>query len=265
MAKIYWSVVQGSAQWFALRSGVPTASLFHKVMTPKTFKPSEQRRAYQCQLIAEKLLNWQAESLDTIRHIEEGRANEPLAMGQLNVLTGTRSDKVGFVTSNDGRFGASPDRAIGGNPRVDVEEGSLSVVIEAKSPTVPKQMEYLLLGDNDAYRCQRQGQLYVAEADKAIFFSFNPRMPEYFVEDGRDEPFIRKLADCLERFHDELLEMTERAVSLGSWEAFPAIAAPAEAEHADNIRRDPLTTEQEMAALIEREMEPGELHRMGSG
>lgn len=257
MSKIYWKVTQGSAEWFRLRSGVPTASCFDQVMTPKTLKPSEARKKYACRLIAERLLNWQAESLETIRHIEEGRANEPLAIGQLNVLTGARSERVGFVTTNDGRFGASPDRAIGGHPNVSVEDGSLSVVIEAKCPTVPKQMEYLLLGDNDAYRCQQQGQLYVAEADKAIFFSFNPRMPEHFVEDGRDEDFIAKLADCLERFHDELSEMMERARQLGTWEAYEMVTTPAEAEHGDNIRRDPLTSEEELAALIEREMLPG--------
>lgn len=235
MARIYWTIEQGTAAWFKLRAGIPTASCFDQIITPKTLKPSEQRRKYACRLIAERLLSWQAEDLNTIRHIEEGRANEPLAMGQLAVLTGQNSERVGFITSNDGRFGASPDRAIGGNPKIagGIEEGSLSITIEAKCPTVPKQMEYLLLGDNEAYRCQRQGHIYVAEADKAIFYSFNPRMPEHFVEDARDDAFIAKLADCLERFHDELSEMLDRARSLGTWEAYAEMLTPVEAERGE--------------------------------
>jgi hypothetical protein len=240
MPRIYWKIEQGTAAWFQLRAGIPTASCFAQIMTPKTLKPSEQRHRYACRLIAERLLNWQAESLDTIRHIEEGRANEPLAMGQLAVLTGAAIHKVGFITTDDGRFGASPDRAIGGNPSLDIEEGSLPVVVETKCPTIPKQMEYLLMGDNADYRCQRQGQLYVAEADKAIFYSFNPRMPEYLIEDGRDDEFIAKLADCLERFHDELSEMMDRARSLGTWEAYAAMVTPAEAEHGE-LAHDPVS------------------------
>lgn len=254
MSIIYWTVPQGSTAWFNLRAGVPTASRFSDIMTPKTMKPAEARWKYACRLIAEKLLNWQAESLDMIRHIEEGRANEPLAIGQLNVLTGTVSQKVGFVTSNDGRFGASPDRAMGGNPKIagGIEEGSLQTVIETKCPTIPKQMEYLLLGDDGAYRCQRQGQLLVAEADKAIFFSFNPQMPEHLVEDGRDEAFLVKLSDCLERFHDELSEMTERAKSLGTWEAYASIMTPATAELGGAMRQAP----DDLADFLDRDIFP---------
>lgn len=266
MAKIYWKVQQGTAQWFKLRSGIPTASCFNKIITQKRMEAASARRKYACQLIAERLLNYQAESLEQVRHIEEGRMNEPLAVGQLQATYDLVTHKVGFVTSNDGRFGASPDRAIGGNPDVagGIEDGSLPTVLEVKSPTIVKQFEYLLLDGEEGYRAQVQGQLLVAEADKAIFYSYNPRMPAFLLESGRDEVFIKKLSDSLERFSDELEALTLRAKELGGYEAFAEMLPPVDAERGDGIRRDPLASEEELAAILEQPMRDDEMHRMGA-
>jgi len=226
MARFYWDLQQGSAQWFALRSGIPTASEFASIITPAKMQMAEARHKYACRLIAEKLMNWQAESLEAVRHIEEGRENEPLAVAQLEFTTGLETRPLGFATTDDGRFGASPDRAAD----VAADMSSIGTTIEVKSPQIPTQMQYLLLGHNEAYRCQVQGQLFVAEADKAIFYAYNPRMPAYTVESGRDEPFIAKLRDALERFSDELAGYLERAKSLGMFQAFPQVMTPADAE-----------------------------------
>ena len=213
-------VEQGSAAWFRLRSGIPTASEFANILTPKKQELAAGRHKYACRLIAERLLRWQSESLDMIKHIEEGKLKEPAAVEQLEFVTGLETRKVGFITSDDGRFGASPDRLARGN----------GITLEVKCPTIPTQMQYLLLGHDDAYICQVQGQLWVAEADKAIFYSYHERTPAYMVETGRNEPFIRKLSDALEQFSDELEELTEKAKSLGVFQAFAEVATPADAE-----------------------------------
>lgn len=227
-------VTQGTAEWYALRMGIPTASEFDKIITPGTQKPSASRFKYASRLIAERLLRWQADSLDDIEHIAEGKRKEPDAVEQLELATGLETRPCGFLTTDDGRFGASPDR-LGKTGRVTVE---------CKSPTVPKQFEYLLLGHDDAYRCQVQGQLFVAEADKAYFYSYHERTPGYLVETGRDEMFIAKLADALERFHDEMLLMLEKAQSLGLFLPYPAVMTPADvadtARDAANDSRDAL-------------------------
>jgi hypothetical protein len=59
MSKIY-RCEQGSMDWYRLRMGIPTASQFHKIVTPGG-KLSEQRHAYMYRLIAERLL---MESMD---------------------------------------------------------------------------------------------------------------------------------------------------------------------------------------------------------
>lgn len=245
MAVFSWDVKQGTADWYKLRSGIPTASEFHHILTPKKMELSASRRPYQCRLVAERLLRWQAESLDKIQQIENGKFMEPFAIAQLEEIEEFETRKVGFVRTNDLRFGASPDRVAG----VAADLAQVGIVIESKCPTIPKQFEYLLLGHEDAYRCQVQGQLYVAEADKAIFYAYCPRTPAYKVETGRDEPFIKKLAGALEQFSDELEEMTERARRLGAFQAFADLVTPAEAEYGEQMYRP--ATDAEIQHLID--------------
>src|SRR6478609_9609842 len=70
-------VAQRSPEWHALRLGKPTASEFHKIITPKTGKLSAQARKFACRLIAERLLNEPLDLLDGIEAIERGKAMEP--------------------------------------------------------------------------------------------------------------------------------------------------------------------------------------------
>jgi hypothetical protein len=198
--------------------------MFDSVLTPKTEKLSESRHKYACRLIAERLLNWQADSLDKIAHIQAGKDNEPIAVARLELIHDIETKPVGFIQTSDGRFGASPDRVVMSGDRVQN-------TIEVKCPTIPIQFEYLLFGHGAGYRCQVQGQLWIAEADKALFLSYNERTPDYMVETGRDESFIKKLHDALEQFSDELCALEEKARSLGAYQAFAQILAPVDAEY----------------------------------
>ena len=252
MAQFYWDVKQGTAEWYKLRSGIPTASEFHHIMTPAKRKPSESRKKYGVRLVLERLMKWQADSLDKIGHIADGKANEPLAVAKMELIFNIETKPVGFVKTNDGRFGASPDRAANLSPT-----GKVYTVVEVKCPTPQVQMERFLFPD-EAYICQRQGQLLVAEADKAIFFSFNPRMPDYMVTDSRDEGFLRDLRDNLERFSDELEGWTEQARAWGPYQAFEDVLPPAEVEHATNLAAglpadNGLMSDEELDSLIRRE------------
>ncbi len=46
---------QNSSEWFAARLGIPTASMFGDLLTPKTGKLSKQGVGYQYELLAEWL------------------------------------------------------------------------------------------------------------------------------------------------------------------------------------------------------------------
>lgn len=233
MPKFYWDLEQGSAEWYNLRATIPTASRFDEIMTPGKMEMAAARKKYACQIIAARLLNWQADSLEKIQHIADGKVNEPYAVAQLELIREVETRKIGFVTTNDGRVGASPDRVV-------VIDGRVTITVECKCPTIPVQIEYLLAQSLaamkpasravEAYKCQRQGQLWVAEADEAIFYSYNERTPACYIREYRDEVFIRNLAAAVGQFNDELDELTEEARSLGSYQAFMQIVSPVDAE-----------------------------------
>jgi hypothetical protein len=231
MPVIDWNTEQGTAEWYSKRAGIPTASMFDKILTPKKQELAEGRKAYACRLLAERLLNWQADSLDKIQHIQDGKAGEPYAVGSLEDIYGITTVPVGFIRTDDLRFGASPDRVA----NVSADKTSVGIVVEAKCPTIPVQFQRLVFGDPDAYICQVQGQLWVAEADKAIFYSWHAQTPPYRVETGRNEAFIAKLADALNRFHDELSEWELRLRDMGAFQAFGELKAPLDAELAGQI------------------------------
>lgn len=270
MARFHFDMQQGSAEWYRIRSGIPTASAFSNIITPKKRQLAAARHKYACRLVAERLMNWQADSLAKIEHIQAGKEFEPIAVKQLEFAEDIETVPVGFVTTDDGRFGASPDRLIRG------ASSGFDGVVEVKSPTVPIQWEYLLspiilkldptasVAGGDDYICQVQGQLYVAEADRAIFYASRPMMPPFLLRTHRDEAFIKALADALERFSGQLEIMMEYAKSLGTFERFAEMRTPADVERGGQLRNAPLTSEEELAALIERDWEPDEMHRMGA-
>lgn len=236
MPKLYWDVAQGSAEWSKLRTIIPTASRFDDVMTPKKMDMSASRKKYACQIVAARMLNWQPDSLPKIQHIEDGKSKEPFAVAQLEEIREVETKKLGFVTTDNGRFGASPDRVV-------MVGDAIGITVECKCPTIPEQFEYLLAEKlatmapvSEAatpYKCQRQGQLLIAEAEEAIFYSYNDRMPACYVRSYRDEPFIKRLTAALEQFHEELEALTELAKRLGSYREFAQMVTPAEAAYGD--------------------------------
>ena len=207
--KIHWNLEQRSPSWYKIRSGIPTASEFSQIITPAKGDLSKSRFKLACKLIAARLLNWEPRQVDT-EDMRNGREREPEAIQHLEFVHDLTTQPVGFVTTDDGRIGASPDRFL----------TATTTPVEIKSPSDPVMLEYLLLGHGDDYRPQVQGQIYICESDEALFFGYNPRTPEYFVRTHRDEEYIRKLASHLGQFSDELDMLVEKARSLGLYQAY---------------------------------------------
>jgi hypothetical protein len=190
-----------------VRLGIPTASQFHKVLTP-TGKISSQCTAYSYRLIAERLLK---ESMDDqlghVEWVQRGKQEQPNAERQLEFANGIKLDPVGFITSDDGRIGCSPDALIRGKPEA----------VEIKCPAPWTQVGYLLDGPGNDYRPQVQGQLLVGEFDRVHFYSWHPRMPAFHLATQPDGPYIRELRSALDAFCDLLDKQTERARALGAY------------------------------------------------
>lgn len=219
---------QGSAEWFKLRLGIPTASDFDQIVTPKTGKLSASSRRYAYRLVAERLLNAPMQTLDGVQYVERGRELEPAAVRQYEFAEEVETARVGFITTDDGLTGASPDRLIVGRP----------AGLEIKCPAAHTHIGYLLDGHDDAYRPQVQGQLYVAEFERVDFYSYHPLMPAALIRTPRDEPFIRLLRDALAEFHERLADMTARAKALGIFQRAAEVRTPVETELADQVSEE---------------------------
>ena len=220
-------VEQGTAAWFRLRAGMPTASEFDKIITPAKGELSKSWKPYAARLIWEKLLNTTTQSLEGIKHIEDGKTLEPVAVRQFEFVNGVTTKKIGFVTSDDGQIGASPDRFIVGQPKC----------LEVKCPTGPVHMRYMLFGHEDSYRPQIQGQLDICEMDEGVFYSYVERAPDYQISTARDEPFIAKMRAALREFTDNLQKLTEQALAMGAYQAFEDVVLPLEREHGPAMRK----------------------------
>lgn len=217
---------QGSLEWHQARRGIPTASDAARLITPKKGEPAAASVAYAYELLAERILNASGTSLDGLPYLERGKESEPEAVADYEFITGSQTIAIGFMLSDCGRYGASPDRLITG-----VKAG-----VEVKSPSAPVHIGYLLTGAlPDAYRPQVQMQLLVGDLEYVDFFSWHPRCPPFMLRTHRDEEFIGKLRTILDRFCDTLDEMERKARSLGHWNPYPSIAIPSDATMTDGV------------------------------
>jgi hypothetical protein len=179
---------QGTTRWLKLRAGIPTASEFSRIITP-TGKASGQWDDYMYTLLAERLTGKLATPYVSLQ-MERGSRMEAEAVAYYDYLHGVITERVGFITTDDGRYGASPDRLVG-------EEG----LLEIKVPSPHTHVGYLLgKGADKTYKPQIQGQLLVTGRAWVDIMSYNPGLPQALVRVHRDDGFIRDLAKHLDDF-----------------------------------------------------------------
>ena len=189
---IIHDVPQRSEMWDRLRLGVPTASNFHKIITPLG-KTSVQYKEYCYHLIAERLLGRKVDTY-TSPAMERGTIVEDEAIAWYELTQDMDTSPVGFIASNDGRIGCSPDRLVG-------DEG----LLEIKAPLPATQVGYLITGKLDQrYTPQIQGQLYISERQWVDIVAWHEELPRTIIRVERDEEYIKKLAKALAEVNAEI-------------------------------------------------------------
>lgn len=193
---IIHDVAQGTSAWTALRCGKPTASCFDSIMTPGK-KKSEGQDKYIQHLLAERVLGKPIEGFKS-RYMELGNEYESRAVAAYELANICETYKVGFVTSDDGLFGCSPDRFIVGQ-----DDGA----VEAKSPSPAVHVSYLLAatGASKEYKVQLQAQIWLCERDWVDIVSYCPGFKDAAIYRAyRDDEFITELAAHVRAFSDRL-------------------------------------------------------------
>lgn len=229
---------QGSPEWERVRLGLPTASAFHKICTAKTGKFSESAtcRGYAHFIIAEMLMGRSLNPLENLEWIQRGKDMEPQAVKMYEFENDLTTKPVGFITTDDGRWGATPDRLL-----IDVNGA-----VEIKCPAPQTHIGYVADGFGDDYKVQVQGQMLVGGFDFIDRYSFCPELPvpTFNFRTHRDEDYIALLRSALERFctmRDEMLDKL-RAAGWDGTIITPAVIENRELEQEidDDQRREPL-------------------------
>lgn len=189
---------QGSAEWFAARHGIPTASQFATILTKGRGKePSKTRLTYLYKLAGELLTG---DPMDAFRnyHTDRGHEMEPDARQLYAFMRDVEPQLVGFVTN--GPKGCSPDSLIGSDGMLEIKT----------------KLPHLLLcafeegGFPEEHKAQCQGQLWIAEREWVDLLCYWPKMPPLIVRAYRDEEYIKTLSDEVDRFNDELAALVEK-------------------------------------------------------
>lgn len=189
---------QGTPEWFEARAGIPTASCFDKIITPKTLKPSKSAENYLYQLAGERLSGMCA---DTYQSAAMARGSELEAEARLffEIQTGLEVQQVGIVYPDEKRqAGASPDGLM-----PEIRKG-----LEIKCPVMHTHIAYLLSKDIPRdYIAQVQGSMWVTGYSSWYFMSYYPGLPPLIVEVERDDKFCAALKVELDAFCERLNEV----------------------------------------------------------
>lgn len=184
---------QGSDEWFAARCGIPTASEFDALVTPVfKLRTGEGVETYLNRKLAERWSGFVPRDGGSFR-MEQGTMLESEARPWYEFESGREIREVGFIVTDDGRCGCSPDGLF-----VDADEG-----IEIKCPAPHTQVGYLRGGElPKEYAAQVHGSMFVTGADRWTFVSYSRTLPKFVLVVERDEKAIAAIAEAIAQFNE---------------------------------------------------------------
>lgn len=183
---------QGSAEWFAARMKIPTASEFSTVMAKgKGGAPSKTRATYMRKLAGEILTGEPMEDYSN-QYMERGKLMEPELRNLYCMMENCEVKLTGFV--RNGRKGASPDGLVGDAGMLEIKSQAPHLLIETiLTNEVPSE-----------HKAQLQGNLWVAEREWIDICIGFRKMAPVIKRVQRDEVYIKTLSDEVDRFLEEL-------------------------------------------------------------
>jgi hypothetical protein len=182
---------QGSVEWMQARLGIPTASQFDRIITPKALKPAGARFLYRAELVAEYLLG-QPLDWGTSEWVERGTELEDEARRYYAFQRDVEVQQVGFVSRDDGLVGGSPDGLVG-------DDGGL----EIKCLGAAKHVRHML-GEDLGYVGQVQGNLWLTGRAWWDVLSYNPELPPVIHRIEPDPKWVEAFVPVLAEFITKL-------------------------------------------------------------
>lgn len=194
---------QGTEEWFKIRMGIPTASMFATVMASgKGGGESKTRRKYMLQLAGEILTGEPMESYSNAA-MERGKTMEDDIRKLYAFQTDAELERVGFIKTD--RTGCSPDALIGKKKMLEIKTTlpHLLIDIHLRQEFPPEHL------------AQCQGNLWVAQREEIDIAIGYTKMPLYVQTIRRDENYITALAKAVDEFNAELAYVVQQMRRLG--------------------------------------------------
>lgn len=181
---------QGSAAWLEARSALPTASEFDNLISPTwEIRKGQMPATYLCRKLAEWWLGGPIADLGSFA-MEQGNILEDEAKPWFSLEYGQEIESVGFITTDDGKIGASPDGLLGDDSGIEI-----------KCHEAQTHVRYLLEGGVPKdYLAQVHGSMYVTGRPTWTFLSYRRRFPNLVVTVARDEAIQTYLGEALAKF-----------------------------------------------------------------
>lgn len=189
---------QRTPEWYAARRGLPTASEFGSIITPKKMEYAAAADTYiDCLIDALKRPEASGEESWTgNRHTRRGELLEPEAAGTYAFDRDVRLTAVGLVLSDCRRFGCSPDALI-------APDGMLEVKAPDGATFVRWVRENRRTGDVPMeHKAQVHGSLIVTGRAWCDFLAYCPGYDPLVIRVTPDK-FTDRLREHLDRFHTE--------------------------------------------------------------
>lgn len=186
---------QRSPEWYQARRGLPTASEFGNIITPKKGEYATAAETYINCLIDELVRPGASEGFTGNRHTLRGEALEPEARDLYAFEFEVEPQQVGFILNDEGTLGCSPDSLIG-------NDGGL----EIKSPDGPTHVKWVRAkGIPDEHKAQVHGSLIITGRQWWDFLSYCPGYDRLLVRVTPDD-YTEKLRKHLDRFLKDYAE-----------------------------------------------------------
>ena len=204
---ILHNVEQGSPEWLKARRGIPTASEADRIITAGG-KASASQTKYLGELIEELRNPNYVSSFLGNEHTMRGKEYEPKARAWYEFTRPhTIVERVGFVTTDDGMAGCSPDSFI-------IENGKRGGM-ELKAPEGKLHAAWIIENGLPAdYKQQVHTSMAVTGFDFWDFMSYSPGYKPFCVRVHRDDytaaverelsAFVSKLRAARAKFIDYL-------------------------------------------------------------
>lgn len=198
---IVHDVEQGTRAWFDLRLGIPTVSRFPRIVTAKRLDYAAGAQALAAELIGERLLgkplDWEAPDTGWT---ERGTELEAEARAWYSAFRDVDVREVGFVTTDGGRYGGSPDAFVLG------PDGEPVGGLEIKCRSLKNHMRCVMGIDPTAERLQVQGYLWITGLPWWDVLAYNPEpeIPNRIDRVWPDEATFTALEECLDKLDADI-------------------------------------------------------------